>query len=170
MGENNIVTTVQKCEKCGRLLKKNSTDSLCAKCLTEQETPDSQPPENTDMSGDITANIDSDNIVSEEKKDVAELKPSQAVLNRFNELIERGLISDDILKMLTDKEGSAKAGFRYPFLKEFSEGDSLKERAYIKGFSRYYAKPVVVNGKQFLICNDIYKATVPKFMEWADTL
>lgn len=164
------ITTLPKCEKCGRLLKKNSTDTLCVKCLSEQETPDFQPTENAEVSGETTANLNGDNTVSAEKNDGAELKPAQAVLTRFQELVDKGLISDDILKMLTDKEGSAKAGFRYPFLKEYDESVSLKEQSYIKGFSRYYAKPILVNGKSFLCCNDIYRATWPKFREWSDTL
>ena len=100
-----------------------------------------------------------------------QLKPAQAIKQRFTQLVNDGKITEEILKILTDKELTAQAfKVRYAFLKEFDSTVPIKELTYINGSPRYYSKPITLNDKEYLMCNDLYAKTVEKFMEWSNTL
>ncbi len=61
-------------------------------------------------------------------------------------------------------------GVQYAFLREFNPNVSIKEITYVNGNARYSSKPVEINGKQYLITNELYSKTLHKFLEWADSI
>ncbi len=99
------------------------------------------------------------------------LKPGQAIRKKFMELLSKNIITEEYIFELCSKEGTAQFfGVRYPFLLEYDGTKTIKEQAYINGHSRYTSKPITIGDKQYLITNDIYAKTVPKFMAWTDSL
>lgn len=144
---NTSQTGVPRCLKCNKLYKKSETNEhgLCPKCLTEKNGVAEKIP----MQEDI------------------KVKPGQVIRQAFSKIIADGKITEDVVSMLTDQEATAKElGIRYPFLKEFSADIPIKELTYVKSHARYSSKPVEVNGKQYLVTNDLYLKNVPKFLEW----
>lgn len=156
-------TGVPRCKECNKLYKRTEENEhgLCPKCL--------------ELTAKAIGGAEADgsdqqaNPMPEPQPEA--IKPGQAIRNRFTQLIEQGLITNEVLAVLLDREATAKAtGIRYAFLKEYDADRSIKEITYINGSARYSSKPVTINGKQYLITNDLYKATVPKFIDWADSL
>lgn len=127
-----------------------------------------------ELSNELTAEI----ITIEETQPTSEsikvdvpLKPGQAIRNKFMELVTEGKITEEYIYELSTKEGTAKFfGVRYPFLKEFNPNISIKELTDINGHARYSSKLVAIGGRQYLITNDLYKATLPRFMDWTVTI
>jgi len=195
------VTAIRKCSKCERLLKKQDVGDVCPKCkeaethaedvkpagtqteevhseqLQDQSTDDQSEEKHEDHSDDQPEDKPQDQ--PQDKSDDKQpeppaepkVKPGQAIRDKFQELMNEGKITEEVMNVLTDKEGTAKAfGVRYAFLKAFDPNVSIKELTYINGSARYTSKPIEVNGKQYLVTNDLYKQTVPKFMAWSETL
>ena len=96
---------------------------------------------------------------------------SQVIRGVFLQLVADGKITASVLSVLVDKEATSKdLGIRYAFLKEFDSNIPIKELTYVKGHARYTSKTVTIGDRQYLITNDLYKNTVPKFFEWVQTL
>lgn len=146
---------LRKCSLCGRLLKKNYENSLCPKCIE-------QGLEKTESDDEIPKN--------DETAKVEEIKPGAIIRNYFLKLVEQGKITDAVISVLTNEEATKRdLGIRYPFLKEYDPNVSIKELTYIKGHSRYSSKIYEVNGKQYLMTNDLYKRNVERFVLWIES-
>lgn len=184
------VSAIRKCSKCGRLLK-NQDDDICQKCKDEQSSEQPsliQAPTifediNTDNSVIVTPIFEEPPKLEDEqtktdeqpqpepKTDDVKIKPGQAIRDRFMELVSEGKITEEYIFELSTKEGTAQFfGVRYPFLKEYNPELGIKEQSYINGHSRYTSKSITIGDRQYLITNDLYKSTLPKFMDWADKL
>lgn len=102
---------------------------------------------------------------------VTELKPGQAIRQRFQVLVNAGKITEEYISALVTKESTAQFfGVRYPFLLTYDGTKTIKEQATINGHVRYGSKPITINGKEYIICNDLYSRTVSKFNEWANSV
>ena len=166
------------------MLKKKDANEhgLCSKCLTKTinteiaEVPEVKFKQIDTEKYEISINVsevhsESQSMPEAIKLETPTLKPGQAVREKFMELVSKGLITEEYVFELSTKEGTAQFfGVRYPFLLEYDGTKTVKEQAYINGHSRYTSKPVTIGDRQYLITNDIYAKTVPKFMEWADRL
>lgn len=150
-----------RCKECNKLFKKSEANeaSLCPTCLSKASEPEGQGsnekmPEISDKTNHTETNT---------------VRPGQAIRDKFYTLVSDGKITDEIIEGLTDKESTAKLlGIRYALLKEFDANVPIKELTYIKGSARYSSKPVEINGKEYLITNDLYYKNLLKFMEWAE--
>lgn len=145
---------LRKCSLCGRLLKKNYEGSLCPKCVEQglEKTEEDETPKN-----DEAAKVD-------------EIKPGNLIRKVFLKLVEQGKVTDLVIASLTSEEATKRdLGIRYPFLKEYDPSVSIKELTYIKGHSRYSSKIYEINGKQYLITNDLYKKNVERFVMWIES-
>lgn len=180
--ETNLIG-VPRCQECNKLYKKSEANEygLCPKCFYEKNSKDE--PANQETSGDgqpskITQEPEihkAEHSKAEELTDVKSekvtLRPGQMIRDKFAELISKGFITEELLTILTDKEGTANAlGVRYAFLKEYNPDIPLKELTYIGKHPRYTAQPIEINVKQYLITNDLYKTNLPRFLEWADAI
>lgn len=190
MDNNTGLSGVPRCVACNKLYKKTEANEqgLCPRCLSEKVGIEKHNIRNYDSGGEGEQPGNPNALLQEDKtqyRDVGEeahkgagspinisaVKPGQAIRERFAKLVEQGKIVDNILQVLTDKEATSKAcGIRYAFLKEYDPNVPIKELTYINGAARYSSKPITVNGKEYLITNDLYKTTLPKFIEWADSL
>lgn len=161
-----MLVGVPRCLVCNRLYKKSDVNEhgLCPKCLAEKMNA-----ENSDGAEAIAVNNQSNQQETEEEQQEFKVRPGQVIRDAFLRLVTDGKVPDSVLSMLTDSEATAKElGIRYAFLKEFNPDVPIKELTYIKGHARYSSKPIDVNGKQYLITNDLYSKNVLKFMKWAD--
>ena len=153
-----------RCKECNKLFKKSEANEyeLCPTCLSKLTEPEGQ---NTEIQDIVRFN----RVESEQKQaNNVVVRAGQAIRDRFFMLISDGKITDEIIAVLVDKEGTAKLlGIRYAFLKVFNANVPIKELTYINGSARYSAKPVEINGKQYLITNDLYTKNLLRFMEWA---
>lgn len=188
MDNDTSLSGVPRCVACNKLYKKTEANEhgLCPRCLSEKVGI-----ENYDSGGEGEQPGNPNALLQEDKTqyraigdeahkgagspisklDISAAKPGQAIRERFAKLVEQGRIVDNILQVLTDKEATAKAcGIRYAFLKEYDPNVPIKELTYVNGTARYSSKPITVNGKEYLITNDLYLKTVPRFMEWADSI
>lgn len=138
---------VPRCLECNKLYKKSEANEhgLCRKCLTEKYAV----LENT--------------LIEEEVK----VKPGQIIRKAFLKLVAGNKETEVILSILTDQVATFKElGVRYAFLKEFNPDVPIKELTYVKSHARYSSKPIDVNGKRYLVTNDLYSKDVPKFLAW----
>lgn len=117
--------------------------------------------------GDMEDIVEDSLRVEQQKNTTSEIKPGQYVREKFQELLNQNLITDERIAQMLDAEYSKKEmGFRYAFLVQFDSGKPLSEQNKIKGSVRYGSKVVNIHGREYLICNDIYRSTVPKFNKW----
>ncbi len=154
-----------RCCECNRLYKKTNINQqgLCPKCLAK--TVDTEITELSEVLLESQITPEFANIEN------FTLKAGQVIRSRFMELINEGKITKEYIFELSTKEGTTQFfGVRYPFLKEFNHGVPIKELTYVKGHARYSSKPVTIGAQQYLITNDLYKTTVPKFFDWAQSL
>lgn len=172
LNTHETVIGVPRCVECNRLYKKSDANEhgLCPKCLAEKFGTVENGEEDA-----ISANheperreaAESENVKQEEIK----VRPGQVIREAFLKLVADSKITESVLTILTDQEAAAKElGIRYAFLKEFQSGVPIKELTYIKGHARYSSKPIDVNGKQYLVTNDLYNKNVQKFMKWVDSI
>ena len=86
-------------------------------------------------------------------------------------MIDAGKITEECILQLSTKQGTVESfGVRYPFLIIYDGTKTVKEQASINGHVRYGSKPIIIASKEYLICNDLYGRTVPKFIDWSDSL
>jgi len=176
MDNNNLIP---RCKACSKLYKKTEENELglCPLCLRKQED-EGHANENSDVSEQKLDIELSDRKELRDKDDhessrttEKEIRPGNAIRQRFLELISQQLITAEVLNMLLDKEDTGKTlGIRYPFLKAYNPDVSIKEITYINGNARYSSRPIEISGEQYLITNDLYAKNVPRFMEWADSI
>lgn len=181
------VATIRKCSKCDRLLKKQEVGDVCPKCQ-EQDTSPSTEILNLLQVGqasnnkEITTVEEGQQVLSddatpphngktESKIQETTIKPGQAIRDKFNNLVNEGKITEEVLIILLDTEQTKQVlGIRYAFLKEFNPEVPIKELTYVNKAARYSSKPIKINGKQYIMTNDLYAKSLPKFMEWADAI
>lgn len=168
----NIQNTVDAAEK--------TTEVADAEAATTQETAEDikevtdeqfisdKPLQASEVAIGATDDVIDDVIAAQaEKNTSAEIKPGQYVRDKFQELIIQNLITEDRVAELLDSEYCKKErGFRYPFLIPFDSSKPMSAQNKIKGSVRYGSKIISINGKEYLLCNDIYQSTVPKFNKW----
>lgn len=89
----------------------------------------------------------------------------------IHELVAKELLSEEQVKFLTDKEFCKETlGIYYPLLKEVEKNQPVKEQIIENNYPRYYAKPVRVGDKNYLICNHLFDTSKNKYFEWLGTL
>lgn len=144
-------SVLRKCSFCRRLLKKNYEGTFCPKCVEQglEKTEEDETPKNDK---------------------VDEIKPGALIRKVFLKLVEEGKITELVITSLTSEEATKRdLGIRYPFLKEYDPNVEIKELTYIKGHSRYSSKIYEINGKQYLMTNDLYKKNVERFILWIES-
>ena len=105
------------------------------------------------------------------KKYIYSLELNQEISGNLRNLLEEGFLSEPDIKRFTEKDFCKdQLGMHLPLLKEVDETRSLKEQRKIKNYDRYYAKPVRVGGKNYLICNHLFDTSKIKYFEWLGTL
>ncbi|SDM95508.1 hypothetical protein SAMN04488502_10985 [Dendrosporobacter quercicolus] len=170
---------VPRCKACNKLYKKNEANEfdLYPNCLSKQ-SDERQASEGADVAGTTIEEFTSKGELENEAESgintadhLKPLKPGQTIRHRFLELVTQRRITAEVLGLLLDKDSTAKTlGIRYPFLKAYNPDVSIKEITYINGNARYSSNPVIVNGNQYLITNDLYAKNLTRFLEWADSL
>jgi hypothetical protein len=154
-------------------LKQINTEVREEPLQIEQDTEPSNDEQTTDTSDTQHERPPEDvkpKPINEQSAEV-KVKPGQAIRDKFMELVSEGKITEEYIFELSTKEVTAQLfSVRYPFLKEFNPNVSIKEITYVNGHARYSSKPITIGGRQYLITNDLYSKTVPKFSEWADNL
>lgn len=170
------VSTLRKCSKCDRLLKKQDVGDICPNCQEESsliEAPTQTGSEAIHITPVFTEedkNEPSEPLNSEPSEPAVEelkVKPGQAMRDMFAKLVQDGKVTDNVLSILTDAEATKRElGIRYAFLKKFNPETPIKELTYVGTHARYSSKPIDVNGKQYLMTNDLYKKNIDKFTEW----
>lgn len=161
-----IPVGVPRCSACNRLYKKSDVNEhgLCPKCLAEKMGA----AETSEAEIVAVSNQSEEQEVVEENLKV---RPGQAIRDAFLRLVTDGKVTNSVLSTLTDSEATARElGIRYAFLKEFNPDVPIKELTYVKSHARYSSKPIGVNGKQYLITNDLYNKNVLRFMKWVDSI
>lgn len=158
---------ITECKDCGKKLsKKELLAKTCVECEAKSVNAEGPQPEVDQLEGGLKP--PPENLPTTATTVV---RPGEAVRDRFKELLAGGKITTEVLATLSDKEGSKACGVRYAFVKEFNPDVPLKDITFINGAARYSSTPKVeILGKTYLITNDIYKTTVPKFFAWADEL
>ena len=95
----------------------------------------------------------------------------KAISGSLRNLLEEGFLSEGDIKRLTEKNFCKdQLGMYLPLLKEIDETQTIKEQRKINNYDRYYAKPVRVGGKNYLICNHLFDTSKIKYFEWLGTL
>lgn len=192
------MSVVPRCKECNKMYKRNEVNEygLCSKCLVEKvnikvdkfqihTAGEEQPfnpqeimPEGMEIDAPYNDKSVDENIINltnanikHEQINKGTVKPGQAIRTRFAELIGKGLITDAVLLALTNKEETAKTlGIRYAFLKALDITVSIKETTWVSGHARYSSRPIEIDGKQYVMTNDLYSKSLPRFMEWADSI
>jgi hypothetical protein len=85
----------------------------------------------------------------------------------FEKLIERGLITEEILQHLCDSKYSKEVlGLRYPMIKKYNDQQSMTEQRLINGSGRYYSHVYRINGQKYLLTNDWYEKNRDHLVTW----
>lgn len=162
-------TGVPRCKECNRLYKKTEANQydLCPTCLAKRNSIN-------DGGGafmeENQKKVEYDNLVVENEP-ANKMRPGKLIRDKFNELIRDAVITDDVLLILTTKDRTMEAfGVRYAFLKEHISDISIKELTHVGKHARYSSKPIEINGKKYLMTNDLYEKTVPYFMKWVEKI
>lgn len=99
------------------------------------------------------------------------IKAGTAIREKFQQLVNEGKVTDDVLKILTDTELTKQhTSIRYAFLLEYDGNRTVKDQGSINGHIRYSSKLYEVNDKTYLMTNDIYSRNIEKFMNWSNGL
>lgn len=186
---------VPRCKECSKMYKRNEVNEygLCPKCLVvkvdieadkvealrviekqpcnpHELLPEGMKYDVLDQSANVKM-IDFTNANKNQEKAQGTVKPGEAIRKRFAEIVGKGLITDTVLHVLTNREETVKTfGIRYAFLREFNSNIPIKEITWVSGNARYSSKPIEIKGKKYLITNDLYSKSLPRFMEWADSV
>ena len=103
--------------------------------------------------------------------EVAEMPIGRLVEQTFHEIVEKNLLSEEQVKFLTDKDFcKEQLGLYFPLLKEVDETKPIAVQRKINNYDRYYATPVNIGDKKYLICNDLYEKNHKPYLEWLATL
>lgn len=90
------------------------------------------------------------------------------VREKMQELLTKGLIKDEEINRLKNKEYCKKAfGIHFPVLKELDSSRPIAEQIRIGKYNRYWK--AVFAGK-YLICSQWHKGHVDNFQKWLETL
>jgi hypothetical protein len=102
------------------------------------------------------------------KSSLDDVKIGELVRIELGYLIEKGLISDDVTKLLQEKDYCKNVfDINYPFLKEVERGIKLERQ--VNGYPRYWKNPIDIKGKKFWVCKDWYDRNRPYFEKWLET-
>lgn len=94
-------------------------------------------------------------------------KIGKFVRNEFEILINKKVLTDDIIENLLDSGFSKETfGLRFPMLKRFNEHQSISDQRLIKGNGRYYSQIFIINNNKYLLCNDWYEKNRSSLMKW----
>lgn len=94
----------------------------------------------------------------QEKDGTEEIAVGRIVQTQVRAILESGRVSEREIEQLQDKEYcSRELSLSFPMLVRYS-GDY--ERI------RYYVKPVVVNGEEYVLCSQWFKQDRPYIMKW----
>ena len=103
--------------------------------------------------------------------EVAEMPIGRLVEQTLHEIAEKKLLSEEQVKFLTDQDFcKEQLGLYFPLLKEVDETQPLTVQRKINNYDRYYATPVSIGNKQYLICNDLYERSQKPYLEWLASL
>ena len=104
-------------------------------------------------------------------KEKDNLSIGRLVERSIHELLAKRLLSDEQVKFLTDKDFCKESlGINYPLLKEVEKTQPLKEQKAVNKYPRYYAKPVIIGDKSYLICKEFFETSRKSYLEWLYSL
>jgi hypothetical protein len=93
------------------------------------------------------------------------------IKREFSHLIEKGILTEDIIEQLTDTKFSKETfKLRYAMLKKINNSQSLYVQRMVNGYGRYYSHKYEINGKKYLLCNDWYERSRIELLNWLDKL
>lgn len=99
------------------------------------------------------------------------MKIGKFVRVEFEKLIEKGVITDEVVENLCSSKYSKEIlGLRFPMLKIYIDEQSLIDQRLVKGNGRYYSHIYYINGGKYLLTNDWYEKNRDKLINWINTL
>ena len=106
-----------------------------------------------------------------------ELKNKEFIFACLNLLKEKGLLTDENIKIMTNSDTChRKFCFQYPILCEVPSVGSISREMFMDatGNRRYYPQPYQINGKRYIVCNDWYNGKIrdnrTPFVDWITRL
>jgi hypothetical protein len=112
-------------------------------------------------------NLNTENTSTDEIADESEQKIGKYAVSVFKKIFKEPISKEELANM-QDKEWSHdNLGIRYPLLKKYVTGVSIKEQTkYKDSHSRYYKDIFLVNNKQYFLCSQWFEEFRPKLDNW----
>jgi hypothetical protein len=99
---------------------------------------------------------------------VSEKKVGVIAKNELKNLLESGRLSDLVIEKLKDKKYSKDTfDLNFPMIRKVTDTGTIEElKKDHFGRNRYYAKPISICGKKYLLCSQWYEPSKPKMIRW----
>lgn len=101
-----------------------------------------------------------------------EEKIGKLVQRTFFELVDRDMITDEIISKLLDEKYSKKTfGLKPSFLIRVDTEQPLKEQITDEnGYTRYWTKPIIIREKAYCVSKEWYPNQREKYLRWLDSV
>jgi hypothetical protein len=100
-----------------------------------------------------------------------QVKIGLLVRTEIEKLARNDQISNEMIQALLDHKYSKDTfDIKYPLFKKINKAQSLYEQRIVHGYGRYWSKIFIINGCEYLICNDWYEKNRTKFLKWVDLI
>ncbi|WP_456272419.1 hypothetical protein [Bacillus sp. AK031] len=101
---------------------------------------------------------------------VSEKKVGEIAKTDLKNLLESGRVPLAVIENLKDISYSKDIfDLNFPLLREIMDMNNLEElKKDHTGRNRYYAKPIAIHGKKYLLCSQWYFPSKPKLIRWIE--
>ena len=130
-----------------------------------------KPSENTHnvraRKNDMKSNMNNEDI----KSSYSEIKVGILVINTFPQIAQNNFLDEDeIIRLQSPDYSKDRFDLNYPMLKILDWKKSIKENRMVGNYPRYYANPVKINEKNYLLTNDWYERNKEYYIEWLEKI
>ncbi|KUP09414.1 hypothetical protein Q75_00360 [Bacillus coahuilensis p1.1.43] len=108
--------------------------------------------------------------VTKQTKPVSEKKVGEIARTDLVRALESGRVPQSVIERLCDKRYSKETlDLNFPILREVTDMSKVEElKKDPTGRSRYYAKPITIHGKQYLLCAQWFDYSKTKLIRWIE--
>lgn len=98
-------------------------------------------------------------------------KIGEIVRSTFPEIVKDKLITEaEVERLQSYSYSKSKFDLNYPVLKRVDESISIKENRMVKDHTRYYANPIKINDKRYLLTSEWYERNKNYYIHWLNNL
>mgnify|MGYP005829167341 CR=1 FL=1 len=108
--------------------------------------------------------------VAVDAEPVSEKKVGEIARTDLVRLLESGRVPQTVIENLKDKRFSKDTfDLNFPLLREVTDSGKIEVlKKDHTGRNRYYAKPITIHGKRYLLCSQWYDPSKPKLIRWIE--